>query len=545
MYDKKLRNRRISARVLAAILTAAMSVSAAPYTFAGNALQTGTEQQTEADSQTETEQQTKADRQQDASSDKKDSGKNSYPQLETTGTQDAKVTAIDVSDVVAACMPSIVTISEKSVQEVEDYFGGKHSVEEEGAASGFIIAQTGNELLIATNNHVVDNATDVTVAFSVDTDNEEDKVVAAKVKGADPSTDVAVVAVQLKDIKEDVLKQLKVAVLGNSDKLKVGQTAITIGNTLGQGLTVTSGIVAALNCKVETDEGTWTEFQTDGAANQGQSGGAVLNAKGEVIGIFNAGYLEGDNVGYAVPINTAIPVLQDLINRKTRDTLDDYGYLGITVAPVTDEASQMYNIPKGAYVYSVEKGSAAEKAGLQKGDVITKLDGLSIDSRDTLLKKIQYYAPGEKVKIAYERASGNSYKEKTLEVTLGEATDEVKAARKAQNASDSSDSSSDGSDKENSDGDKSDGQDKDSGRKDGSTGDADDGSQTLPPSDNRDGDGSITIPWGSFFGGQDGSGSGNEFGYPFGGGYGNGSGFPYSGQGGNASGAAGNGSAEF
>ena len=512
MYDKKLRNRRISARVLAAILTAAMSVSAAPYTFAGNALQTGTEKQTEADSQTETEQQTEADRQQDASSDKKDSGKNSYPQLETTGTQDAKVTAIDVSDVVAACMPSIVTISEKSVQEVEDYFGGKHSVEEEGAASGFIIAQTGDELLIATNNHVVDNATDVTVAFSVDTDNEEDKVVAAKVKGADPSTDVAVVAVQLKDIKEDVLKQLKVAVLGNSDKLKVGQTAITIGNTLGQGLTVTSGIVAALNCKVETDEGTWTEFQTDGAANQGQSGGAVLNAKGEVIGIFNAGYLEGDNVGYAVPINTAIPVLQDLINRKTRDTLDDYGYLGITVAPVTDEASQMYNIPKGAYVYSVEKGSAAEKAGLQKGDVITKFDGLSIDSRDTLLKKIQYYAPGEK---------------------LGEATDEVKAARKAQNASDSSDSSSDGSDKENSDGDKSDGQDKDSSRKDGSSGDADDGSQTLPPSDNSDGDGSITIPWGSFFGGQDGNSSGNEFGYPFGGGYGNGSGFPYSGQGGN------------
>ena len=528
------------ARVLAAILTAAMSVSAAPYTFAGSILQVETEKLTEADSQTETEQQTEADKQQDASADEKDSKKNSYPQLETTGTQDGKVTAIDVSDVVSACMPSIVTISEKSVQEVEDYFGGKHSVEEEGAASGFIIAQTGDELLIATNNHVVDNATDVTVAFSVDTDNEEDKVVAAKVKGADPSTDVAVVAVQLKDIKEDVLKQLKVAVLGNSDKLKVGQTAITIGNTLGQGLTVTSGIVAALNCKVETDEGTWTEFQTDGAANQGQSGGAVLNAKGEVIGIFNAGYLEGDNVGYAVPINTAIPVLQDLINRKTRDTLDDYGYLGITVAPVTDEASQMYNIPKGAYVYSVEKGSAAEKAGLQKGDVITKFDGLSIDSRDTLLKKIQYYAPGEKVEIAYQRADGNSYNEKTVEVTLGEATDEVKAARKAQNASDSSDSSSDSSDKENSDGDKSDGQDKD-----GSSGDTDDGSQTLPPSDNSDGDGSITIPWGSFFGGQDGNSNGNEFGYPFGGGYGNGSGFPYSGQGGNASGAAGNGSAEF
>lgn len=533
MYDKKLRNRRISARVLAAILTAAMSVSAAPYTFAGTILQTGKE----AASQTETEEQTEADTQ-DVSADKKDSEKSSYPQLETTGTQDAKVTAIDVSDVVDACMPSIVTISEKSVQEVEDYFGGKHSVEEEGAASGFIIAQTADELLIATNNHVVDNATDVTVAFSVDTDNEEDKVVAAKVKGADPSTDVAVVAVQLKDIKEDVLKQLKVAVLGNSDKLKVGQTAITIGNTLGQGLTVTSGIIAALNCKVETDEGTWTEFQTDGAANQGQSGGAVLNAKGEVIGIFNAGYLEGDNVGYAVPINTAIPVLQDLINRKTRDALDDYGYLGITVAPVTDEASQMYNIPKGAYVYSVEKGSAAEKAGLQKGDVITKFDGLSIDSRDTLLKKIQYYAPGEKVKIAYKRASGNSYEEKTAEVTLGEATDEVKAARKEQNASDSSG-------KKNSDGDKADGQDKNSDDNDGSSGDTDDGSQTLPPSDGSDGDGSITIPWGSFFGGQDGSGSGNEFGYPFGGGSGNGSGIPYSGQDGNSSGANGSGSAEF
>lgn len=495
MHRKEYRGRRISAKVLAAVLTAAMMISAAPATFAQ-------ETQTEADTELVLSEDSDKDESKDedsGGSNEEDSGDADddaeYPQLETTGGKDAKVTAIDVSGIVEECMPSIVTISEKSVQEVEDYFGEVHSVEEEGAASGFIIAQNKDELLIATNNHVVNNATDVTVAFSVDADNDDDKVVPAKVKGTDPSTDLAVVAVKLSDIKEDVLKQLKIAVLGSSDDLKVGQTAITIGNTLGEGLTVTSGIVAALNCTVETDEGTFTEFQTDGAANMGQSGGAVLNAKGEVIGIFNAGYLEADNIGYAVPISTAIPVLQGLINRKTRDALDDYGYLGIMVAPVTDDASDIYNIPKGAFVASVEEDSAAGKAGIQKGDVITKFDGLTIDSRDTLLKQIQYYAPGETVEITYKRAEGgNEYKEHTVSVTLAEATDEVKKARQGQNASSDTQDEADSSD--NSGADKDGGEDKDS-------------------IENRDGGGSddsgdLVVPWGDIFGGQGGNAYGPQ-----------------------------------
>lgn len=511
MYDKRRRykSRGKSARTLTAILTAAMTLSAVSTLYAAedsNDLQT--EAATEADAGGETE----------AASGKEEKKEKKPVQLETTGTGD-QVTAIDVSGVVEACMPSIVTISEKSVQEVEDYFGGKHDVPTEGAASGFIVAQTGDELLIATNNHVVAGATDVTVAFSVDTDDEDDKVVAAKVKGADPGSDVAVIAVRLSDIKDEVLSQLKIAVLGSSDKLKVGQTAITIGNALGEGLTVTSGIVAALNREVVTDEGTWTEFETDGAANPGQSGGPVLNAAGEVIGIFNAGYLEGDNMGYAVPISTAIPILQDLINRKTRDALDDYGYLGITVAPVTDEASEMYNIPQGAYVYSVEDGSAAEKAGIQKGDVITKFDGLTIDSRDTLLRQIQYYQAGEKVEVAYRRAGGASYEEKTAEVTLEEATEEVKKARDEQKkGSEKAPDPNEDSDSQDSKGDDSDDQDGGSLLPPGEE-DRDGGSILLP---GDDGDGSITIPWDRFFGGREGSSGGSGSDIPFGGGYGQG-----------------------
>lgn len=484
--------KKISAKVLAAVLSASMTLTAAPAVFADDA--TDKAQETES---AETESELVLEEETDEADE--DDNK-TYPQLETTAGKDAAVTAIDVSGIVEECMPSIVTISEKSVQEVEDYFGDVHNVEEEGAASGFIIAQNNDELLIATNNHVVKDATDVTVAFPVDTENEDDKVVPAKVKGTDPGTDLAVVAVKLEDIKEDVLKQLKIAVLGSSDDLKVGQTAITIGNTLGEGLTVTSGIVAALNCTVETSEGTWTEFQTDGAANEGQSGGAVLNAKGEVIGIFNAGYLEADNIGYAVPISTAIPVLSELINRKTRDALDDYGYLGVMVAPVTDDASELYSIPKGAYVASVEEDSAAEKAGIKKGDVITKFDGLTIDSRDTLLKQIQYYAAGEKVEVTYERPeSGNEYKEYTTEVTLAEATDEVKEARKAQNGTTDQDSSDDADSDQDPDKD-SDGSDDHSGS------DQDDGDVITPPSDDN---GAFSFPWDRFFGGD---GYGNFYG---------------------------------
>ena len=337
-----------------------------------------------------------------------------HTKLETVTTDDVLVTAVDVSGVVDAVMPSIVKVTETGVQQMMDWFGQSSEYEVQGAASGFIIAQNDDELLIATNNHVVKDSTDVTVEFSVDAEDEEDLFVPAKVKGTDPRTDLAVIAVDLDDINEDVMKQLKIAVLGSSDNLKVGQAAITIGNTLGEGISVTSGIISALDVEITVEDGsTFTEFQTDGAANQGQSGGMIVNSKGEVIGIFNAGYLDGDNVGYGIPISTAIPVLKDLI--KTG---------------VSAEAHDLYNIPEGAYVYEVSKDSAGDKAGLEKGDIVVEFDGVPIDSQETLLRRVSYYAPGETLEIKVMRQGTNGYEEQTFEVTLDDAPKDLKASRK-------------------------------------------------------------------------------------------------------------------
>ena len=413
-----MKNRnRIAAGITGAILTGALVIGqAAPAAFADDKETTlsVTETETEAAPETEAPEEEKKD----------------YAQLETTNASDTAITAIDVSGIVEAVMPSIVTVTEKSVQEVETFFGESQAVEMEGAASGFIIAQNDKELLIATNNHVVESSTEVTVAFSADVEDPDDAIAPAKVKGTDSKTDLAVIAVNLDDINEDVLSQLKIAVLGSSDNLKVGQTAITIGNSLGEGISVMAGIVSALNVEVVVEDGsTFTEFQTDGAANQGQSGGAVVNSKGEVIGIFNAGYLEGDNMGYAIPISTAIPVLEDLINRETRDVVEDHGYMGVTVVGVSAEASEYYNIPEGAYVYEVTKDSAGDKAGLQKGDIIVGFDGINIDSQEALLRQINYYAPGETVEVTVMRGSGSGYEEQKVEVTLEGAPEGMKSQK--------------------------------------------------------------------------------------------------------------------
>lgn len=434
MYDRKL---RLSKSVSAAILAGAMVFG----TFGMGAVMAETaslsvnEESTEARTEAQTD---------EAETEEK----KTYAQLETTKTDDEGIQTIDVSKIVENCMPSIVTVTEKSVKEVMDYFGQKQQYEVEGAASGFIIAQNADELLIATNNHVVEDSTEVTICFSVDTEDPDDVIVPAVVKGTDYKTDLAVVAVSLSDIPEDVLSQLKIAVLGSSDKLKVGEAAITIGNSLGYGLRVTSGIVSALNVDVEIDGNTWTEFETDGAANQGQSGGPVLNSKGEVIGVFNAMATDGDNMGYAIPISTAIPVLQELINRQTREKVDNHGYMGITVVPVSDEASQMYNIPQGAFVYEVTEGSPADKAGLKKGDIITGFDGITIGSQEALLKQIQYYEVGEKVEVTYQRPNGGEYEENTTEMTLTDAPEDVKEQQEKENSDGNSDS--DGQSDENS-----------------------------------------------------------------------------------------------
>lgn len=411
--------KRFAAGLTGAVIAGALVIGqVAPSVFAGEGQTNLTVSETEAAVE-ETEE--KAEEEE----------KKTHVQLETTNTDESLVQAVDVSGVVEAVMPSIVTVTEKGVQEVIDWFGQSQEYEVQGAASGFIIAQNDDELLIATNNHVVEDSTEVTVEFSAEAEDPDDLFVPAKVKGTDPRTDLAVIAVDLDDIPEDVLKQLKIAVLGSSDNLKVGQTAITIGNTLGDGISVTSGIVSALDVEIQVEDGSvFTEFQTDGAANQGQSGGMIVNSKGEVIGIFNAGYLDGDNVGYGIPISTAIPVLQDLINRETRDTVEDHGYMGITVVAVSAEASEFYNIPEGAYIYEVADGSAGDEAGLKKGDIIVGFDGINIDSKETLLRQINYYSPGETVEVRVMRQGAGGYEEQSFDVTLEEAPEEVKNAKK-------------------------------------------------------------------------------------------------------------------
>lgn len=346
----------------------------------------------------------------------------SYETLETTATGEEGIVALDVSGIVENTMPSIVSITNKSIQEVQSYLYGRQEIETEGAGSGIIIAQNEDELLIATNQHVVENSSEMTVCFSVDAEDPDDLVVPAVTKGTDRTYDLAVVAVKLEDIPSEVLSQLKIATLGSSENLKVGETAIAIGNALGIGQTVTSGIISALEREITTDAGTFTELQTDAAINFGCSGGALLNKRGEVIGINSAKATAdyAESMGYAIPIDTAIPILTDLINRETRDVVDNHGVMSITVVPVSEEAMEMYNMPAGAFVYEVTEGGAGEAAGLKKGDIITRFDGIAIDSSDTLVETLSYYEAGETVTVEIQQAADGAYVSKELEVTLQE-----------------------------------------------------------------------------------------------------------------------------
>ncbi len=348
-----------------------------------------------------------------------------YDQLETTSTKDTAIVTTDVSEIVANTMPSIVAVTGKSVQEVESYFYGKQEYETEGAGSGIIIAQNDAELLIATNNHVVEDTTELSVCFSVDSEDPDKLVAPAVIKGTDASNDLAVIAVNLSDISSDVLSQLKIATMGSSDDLSVGEATIVIGNALGIGQTVTTGIVSALQREIQTNSGTFTEIQTDAAINFGCSGGAILNAKGEVIAITDAKATSdnAESMGYGIPISTAIPVLTELINRETREAVENHGYLGVTVVPVSSEATEMYGMPAGAYVYGVNDDSAASEAGILKGDIITKFDGISINSSEALVKLVGYYKAGETITVEVQRANGNEYTSEELKVTLKEGTD--------------------------------------------------------------------------------------------------------------------------
>ncbi|MFQ8824766.1 MAG: S1C family serine protease [[Ruminococcus] lactaris] len=341
-------------------------------------------------------------------------------------TKTSSVVTSDVSSVVENVMPSIVSITNMSVQEVQNYFGGTSKQESESAGTGIIISQNDSELLVVTNNHVVAGSDTLTVTFA------DGNSVEANIKGTDSEYDVAVVAVPLDSISEDTKKAISVATLGDSTELKVGEPAIAIGNALGYGQSVTTGVISALNRSVsETDQttGETTEssvklIQTDAAINPGNSGGALVNASGEVIGI-NSSKLVGDSVegvGYAIPISDVSDLIENLMNQETKTKVAeaDQGAIGIKGMSVSTEYSQQLNMPEGVYVSEVTKGGGAEKAGMTRGCIITGINGTTVSSKDDLQEQLQYYAKGDEVELTIQVPQSNGeYQEQSVNVTLG------------------------------------------------------------------------------------------------------------------------------
>lgn len=337
----------------------------------------------------------------------------STPQLATNVTY----VESDVSDVVEKVMPAMVSIV-NNFTETANVFGQQYTQEEAASGSGIIVGKTDDELLIVSNNHVVESADTLNVTFI---DGSEAQ---AQVKGLDSDMDLAVIAVSLNDLSDDTKNAITVATLGSSDDLKLGEPVIAIGNALGYGQSVTNGIVSALNREITLENGaTGTFIQTNAAINPGNSGGALLNMNGEVIGI-NSNKIGGTTVegmGYAIPITSASPIIADLMERQTRTKVaeDEVGYIGISLQEVTSQISQMYNMPEGIYVVSVEEGSAAANAGIMKGDIITKFDGSSISSYSDLQKTLQYYAAGDSATITVQRPQNGEYVSIELNLTLG------------------------------------------------------------------------------------------------------------------------------
>lgn len=338
----------------------------------------------------------------------------------------SSVVTSDVSDVVDKVMPSIVSITSMSVQEVQSFFGGTYEQTSEGAGTGIIIGKNDTELLIVTNNHVVEGSDTLTVTFN------DQSSVEANIKGTDATYDVAVIAVALDQISDDTMNEISVATLGDSTNLKIGEPAIAIGNALGYGQSVTTGVISALDRSVsttdtqtgETQESGAKLIQTDAAINPGNSGGALVNVNGEVIGI-NSAKLTGESVegiGYAIPISDVSDLIQNLMNQETKTKVpeNERGLLGITGMSVSDAFSQQIDVPAGVYVMEVSSGSGADKAGMTKGSIITAINGSSIDSMEALQEQLQYYAKGETVSLTILVPQSNGeYDEQTLDVTLG------------------------------------------------------------------------------------------------------------------------------
>lgn len=368
----------------------------------------------------------------DASDSKSDTGKD---------TGSTAKGSLDVSEIASEALPSIVSITTKSVQEVQNYFGmygmygyapQQQEQEVEGSGSGIIVGKNDDELLIATNYHVVEGADTLSVAFT------DGNAVEASVKGFDEERDLAVVSVSLDDVKDDTMDAISIANIGSSDDLKVGEQVVAIGNALGYGQSVTTGIVSAKNRRMDSDNNTVTDgsddssdgvnlIQTDAAINPGNSGGALLNMEGEVVGINSAklASTEVEGMGYAIAISDVTDILQNLMNETSRDKLDDseHGVLGIEGSSVSSEAVQMYGIPAGVFVKEVTEGGAADKAGLKANSVITEFNGKTVSSTDQLIEYLSYYEPDEEVELTVQVPHGTSYKEETVKVTLDENTD--------------------------------------------------------------------------------------------------------------------------
>jgi len=321
----------------------------------------------------------------------------------------------DVADVTENVMPSVVSIINMSVQEVQNYFfGGTTEYESQSSGSGIIIGQNDTELLIVSNNHVVEGSKTLTVTFA------DGKSVEAQIKGTDSDLDLAILSIPLNSIESSTLEAIKTATLGDSDKLRVGESAIAIGNALGYGQSVTAGIVSALGCTLEGYDGEL--IQTDAAINPGNSGGALLNAKGEVIGINTAKIKDQavEGMGYAIPISDVLDVLNELMNKETRTKVpeSERGSIGIKGVSVTSEMSVYYGMPEGVYVSEIIKGSGADRAKLPVRSVITKIDDTSVDSMEELQEQLQYYKAGETVELTIMVPDREEFVEETVKVTL-------------------------------------------------------------------------------------------------------------------------------
>ena len=444
MKNKNEELRRKIKKAASISLCAVLAGGLAAGTYTGVNYITGYEQNVQAASNKEEVTLLKSDKKSDDSDSKDDSTE------ETTAKG-----SLDVSDIVEGTMPSIVSITTKSVEEVQNYYGmfgqyGTYTPEQrevQGSGSGIIIGKNDTELLVATNYHVVSGADTLSVGFIDSTACE------AKVKGYDSEKDLAVVAVSLDDIDSDTMDAISIATIGNSDNLKVGEQVIAIGNALGYGQSVTTGIVSAKNRQLNSDDtvGDYDSdsnkatnlIQTDAAINPGNSGGALLNMNGEVVGINSAklASTEVEGIGYAIAISDVTDILENLMNEETRDKVEDHGVLGITVQTVSDEVTEAYGVPEGVLIRDVTEGGVADDAGIEAKSIITKFAGKTVTTKEQLVDFLSYYEPGEEVELTIETPDGKGYKEETVTVTLGKSEDTQQAD--TQNSGDGQDNGQD------------------------------------------------------------------------------------------------------